>query len=145
MTEATSLPAVSDEEQLARFILRRNQIRSDQTVKPDAFIPYPWPDLSVTRHLGLSESELWSIGETTADERPATLYGRADVQASTFRKQSLILSPTQTPKNHVNIGGWPSDKPAQKIIAQEIAAEAIFVPHSDMGATQSSYYPERAQ
>jgi hypothetical protein len=128
MTEPTSLPPVSDEELLARFILRRNQIRSDQTVKPDAFIPYPWPDLSVTRYLDLSPAELWTIGKEIADERPATLYGRADVLARIFRKQSLSLTPTHTQKNHVNVGGWPSDKPAQKNIAQEIAAEALFVP-----------------
>ncbi|MEX2120214.1 MAG: hypothetical protein WD847_11520 [Pirellulales bacterium] len=29
--------------------------------------------------------------------------------------------------NHANIGGWPMDKPAQKIIALEIAATAVFL------------------
>jgi hypothetical protein len=91
MTETTPLPPVSDHEQLARFILHRNQIRSDQTVKPEAFIPHPWPDLSVTRHLELSQTELWAIGQELADVRPATLYGRADVKAHIFRKQSLTL------------------------------------------------------
>jgi len=128
MTGETSLRSVSDEEELARFILRQNQFRSDHTVKPDAFIPYPWPDLSVTRHMELSEAELWEIGQEIADQRPATLYGRADVRAIVFRKQSLTLSPTATPKNHVNVSAWPSDKPTQKIIAQEIAAEAVFLP-----------------
>ena len=49
---------VLDDESLARFIFQRNYIRSDQTVKPNAFIPHPWPDLSVTRHFGLTEEEL---------------------------------------------------------------------------------------
>ncbi len=128
MIRRLASPPVSDDERLARFILFRNRIRSDQTVKPDAFIPHPYPNLSVTRHLGLTESELWEIGQEVADSRPATLYGRADVRGSTFTRQSLTLSPTAKPRNHVNVGGWPSDKPSQKIIAQQIAAVAAFVP-----------------
>jgi hypothetical protein len=128
MTDKLGLPSIADDEWLARFILSRDRIRSDQTVKPDAFIPYPWPDLSVTRHLELSENELWEAGQEIADSRPATLHGRADVQAKIIRKQSLTISPTDKPKNHANISGWPPDKPSQKIIAQEIAAVAVFVP-----------------
>jgi hypothetical protein len=120
------LPVLPDE-LLARFILSRNQVRSDQTVKPDAFIPYPWPDLSVTRHIGLTDEELWKTGQDVADSRPASLYGRADAQAKTFIEQSLTLSPTDVPPNHVNVTGWPSDKPSQKMIAQEIAAASVFV------------------
>ena len=119
---------VSDNESLARFIFQRNHIRGDQTVKPNAFIPHPWPNLSVTRHVGLTEEELWETGKEIAEDRPATLYGRADIHASTITKQSLSIIPTATPRNHANITGWPPDKPSQKIIAQEIAAAARFVP-----------------
>jgi hypothetical protein len=121
------LPPVSDDEVLARFITQRNHIRGDHSVKPNAFIPHPWPNLSVTRHLGLTEQELWEIGQDVADARPATLYGRADVQAVTITSQSLTIVPTPTPRNHANVTGWPPDKPSQKIIAQEIAAVATFV------------------
>ena len=55
MTNRPTLLAVSDDEWLARFILFRNQIRRDQTVKQGAFIPYPYPDLSVTRRLELTD------------------------------------------------------------------------------------------
>lgn len=130
MIRRLTLLPVSDEERLARFILRQNQIRSDQTVKPDAFIPYPWPDLSVTRHLGLTDKELWETRQEIADSRPATLHGRADVRGRSFREQSLIVSPTEAPRNHVNITGWPSDKPSQRMIAQELAAAAVFVAKS---------------
>ena len=127
MTEEPTVAAVLDEEWLARFVLFRKWIRSDQTVRPDAFIPYPYPNLSVTRHLGLTDSELWDIGRDVADDRPATLYGRADLQALNFRKQSLAISPTRMPRNHANVSGWPPDKPSQKIVAQEIAALGAFV------------------
>jgi len=117
---------VSDEECLARFILFQKWVRTDQTVRPDAFIPHPYPDLSVTRHTELSNAELWQVGQRIANNRSRTLYGRADIQALEVKKRSLCIQPTLTPKNHANINGWPVDKPAQKMIAQELAAVASF-------------------
>jgi len=135
MTDIPALPPVSEDEWMARFILFRHWIRkSDPPVRPDAFIPHPYPDLSVTRHMDLLEAELWQIGQEIADKRPATLYGRADLQAISVIKKSLRIVPTPEPKNHANITGWPADKPSQKIIAQEIAAEARFVPNSDFSS-----------
>lgn len=126
------LPITSDE-QLARFILFRKWIRTSEpvkTVKPDAFIPHPYPDLSVTRHKNLSEQELWRIGQGIADARPATFYGRADIRAAEVRRQSLNVEPRPIANNpnHATVIGWPADKPTQKIIAQELAAKANFVP-----------------
>lgn len=128
MGDKTELPPVTDDELLARFILFRKWIRHDQTARPDAFIPYPYPDLSVTRHRELLEFDLWQIGQSVADKRSLNLYGRADIQALAVKAQSLHIEPTPMPKNHANIIGWPLDKPRQKIIAQEIAATARFVP-----------------
>lgn len=121
------LAPVSADELLARFIFQSNHIRGDHSVKQNAFIPYPRPNLSVTRHLGLAQNELWEIGQEMAESRPAKLYGRADVLARTVTTQFLNVVPTATPRNHANITGWPPDKPSQKIIAQEIAATAQFV------------------
>ncbi len=121
--------AVADEEYLARFILFSNWIRnSDQTVKPDAFIPYPHPDLSVTRHLYLSEEAIWEIGQGVANTRQKTLYGRADFYAAAAQKQLLKIESAPAPNNpnHANIIGWPVGKPAQKIIAQQLAADAVY-------------------
>jgi len=128
MKEDVSLTPVADDEALARFVLFRGWIRSsDGKVKPDAFIPYPYPDLSVTRHIELSEAEIWQIGQQVADQRPATLHGRADIQAFSVKRQSLRIVPTLEPRNHANVIGWPKDKPAQKIIAQQLAADAHYV------------------
>lgn len=135
MNEDASLTSVTDDEVLARFVLFRGWIRtSNSTVKPDAFIPYPYPDLSVTRHIELSEDQLWQIGQQVADQRPARLYGRADIQALHVNQRSLRIVPTPEPKNHANVTGWPKDKPAQKIIAQQLAAGAHYEPkpHSSL-------------
>ena len=129
MNEGVGEVPVTSDEQLARFILSSNWIRkSDQTVKPDAFIPHPYPDLSVTRHKSLTEQQLWQIGQVIADSRPATLYGRADIQTSSVRRQGLEVDPKRLAnnQNHANVIGWPTDKPTQKIIAQELAAKANF-------------------
>lgn len=129
MNGDASSSQVTDDEFLARFILFHGWIRgSDSTVRPDAFIPYPYPDLSVTRHIGLSVEEIWQIGQAVADRRPATLYGRADIQAFYVKRQSLRIVSTTEPKNHANVTGWPKDKPSQKIIAQELAAVCHYVP-----------------
>jgi hypothetical protein len=128
MGNDTDLQPVTDDELLARFVLFSNWIRHDRTVRPDAFIPYPYPDLSVTRHTRVSESELWQLGQNVSDKIGRPLYGRADINAFAVKMQSLRIEPTPEPKNHANITGWPADKPGQKIIAQEITATARFVP-----------------
>jgi hypothetical protein len=129
MTSAEPPPSVADDELVARFILFSAWYRKDQTLKPDCFIPYPYPDLSVTRHWGLSEAALWQIGQATASARPAMLYGRADLKAVEIRRQKLQVDAAPLPDNlhHANITGWPPDKPMQKTIAQELAAAAKFV------------------
>ncbi len=129
MTERSEPDRVTDEERLARFIVRGRWIRSDQTVRPDAFIPHPHPDLSVTRHKNLSEQELWRVGEGVADAVAKALHGRADVRASAVRRYRLEVEPkpVRDNPNHACIVGWPVEKPAQKIIAQQIVAECKFV------------------
>jgi len=128
MSEEPANVEIDDDEWLARFILYSRWIRgSDNTVKQDAFIPPQNSELSVTRHLDLSEEELWQAGQVVANTRPSTLYGRADLQAITARNQSLEVRAASPPKNHAIIVSWPNEKPAQKIIALELARAALYV------------------
>jgi hypothetical protein len=126
------MPTVDSPEFLSRFVTSSRWIRADQTVKPDAFIPYPYPDLSVTRHKNNSESQIWEVGKKIVNSRPEppTLYGRADLTAGEVRKAKLEVEaqPDQTNPNHAVIIGWPTDKPSQKIRAQELAVVARFRP-----------------
>lgn len=127
MNTLENLSPVDDYELLARFIRFKRHIREDGTVRQDAFIPHPHPDLSVFRHVGLNENELWDIGRAIV-KQSAQLYGRADLHAIEARNQKLRIEPTATPRNHANITGWPPEKEAQKIIALELAARARFYP-----------------
>ena len=132
MTKDGGSSPIEAHEMLARFILFGGWFRkSNQTAKPDAFMPPPNLRLSVTRHLGLPEAEIWTIGEDVTRTRPAaTLYGRADIETAQVRDVSLAVQPSPAPgnPNHADIVDWPNDKPSQKSVAQELAARARFVP-----------------
>jgi hypothetical protein len=122
----TVVPAIEVNERVARFILKQSHLRQDRTVKQDAFIPHPHTDLSVTRHLQLSETQLWQIGHDVARQTRKKLHGRTDLQVSVFQRHELrvVAAPLSDNRNHANVTGWPADKPAQKIIAQQVAAAA---------------------
>lgn len=134
MSDGDKVPPITSDEWLARFIHYQRYIRQDRTVRADAFIPHPYPDLSVTRHLQLSDAELWRIGDDIARQINRSLYGRADAQVFVFQRQGLQVAPEpvfpQNP-NHANVSGWPAEKSAQKIIAQQVAAAAskVLPPH----------------
>ncbi|HOW51815.1 MAG TPA: hypothetical protein PLV42_07210 [bacterium] len=124
---------VDPQELLARFVVRENKkrwLRADNSVKQDAFIPYPYPDLSLTRHVGISQAGIWELGDDVANASNRTLYGRADSLASEFQNVLLNVYPDPLPENpnHAVVVGWPLAKEDQKAIAQEIAATAHFVP-----------------
>ena len=130
MIDPANVPEVATNEMLARYVLHSSHIRSDQTVRQNAFVPHPYPNLSATRHLSATETELWTVGENVAAASGKTLYGRGDVSTTACLAQRLTVqaSPTPNNPNHADVSAWPADKPAQKIIALEIAAAAKFVP-----------------
>lgn len=124
------IPEVAHEELLARYVLHSSHIRRhDQTIKPDAFIPHPHGELSVTRHVTATEEELWGVGEAVAQRRNRTLYGRADLRAANCADQRLRVQAALLPDNpnHANIVGWPAEKSEQKAIALQLAANAVLV------------------
>ena len=128
---------VLPDELLARYITSsRWYRRADQTVKQDAFIPPENPlELSTTRHLNLSENEIWDIGnEIVSGQQNRKLHGRADEEVSHVTSQSLnvVADPTTDNPNHANIRGWPPGKDARKLLALEIARGARFVANPNL-------------
>jgi hypothetical protein len=130
MSDVSGVP-ISDDEMLARFVLKKEWIRkADNTPKQDAFIPPKDLQLSVTRHAGISTEQLIETGESVAVETSLQFLGRADIEAGAVVKNALkaVAWPLAKNQNHAHVIGWPADKEARKTIAQELAAAAKFVP-----------------
>lgn len=130
MNEAAGSP-LSDDELLARFVMRKDWIRkADNTVKQDAFIPPTDLQLSVTRHSGISTDQLVEAGKSVAIKRSLEFHGRADIETRAVVKNALkaVAWPLADNAHHAHIIGWPADKETRKTIAQELAAASKFVP-----------------
>lgn len=131
MLDPTQVPPVAPDELLARFVLFSRHFRSsDNSVKPEAFMPHPLTELSMTRHLQAAAAELWREGERVARLREARLYGRADVGVAAFTDQGLTIAaaPIAENPNHANARNWPAEKPDQKMKALLIAERSKYVP-----------------
>ena len=115
---------VGNDERLARFIVVEKYVRANQTVRFEAFRPYKYVELSVSRHRDLSEDELWSLGAEVAAKIGKPLLGRADLRAAAVRAVRLEVKPDEPPRNHANIVGWAAEKSAQLSHAQALAAAA---------------------
>jgi hypothetical protein len=129
MIDANHVPDVSDDEVLARYAMQSSHFRSsDQTAKPEMFMPHPYQELSLTRYFDATIEEVLALGVQKAKELSKTFYGRADIQSIKCKVSSLqvVKDPTPENPNHVNIQGFPLEKPEQKAIALELAASAKF-------------------
>ena len=132
MLDPLNIPEVQPQEMLARYIFSQSQFSKTQgRIKAGAFLPPRNLELSVTRHRDASEAKVWALGIDAAQQSERTLHGRADTLALTYQSQELRTNADPQPENpnHAIVVGWPEDdKPAQKLIAQQIAAVAKFVP-----------------
>jgi hypothetical protein len=125
MIDSANIPPTADNELLARFIVYSDEKRADGTVKHKLFLPYKLMELSVNRHREATIEETWQVGFDVATERGRTLYGLANIRASSCRSNELDVTPApQLPKNpnHANIVGYPPTKEDQMAIAQILAA-----------------------
>ena len=125
MIDPKDIPPVADNELLARFILNSNEKRDDGNVNHKLFMPYKLTELSVNRHREASPEETWTIGFDIASQRYKTLYGLADIRASSCCHGTLQVIPDPIlPRNpnHANIAGYPPTKEDQMALAKVLAA-----------------------
>ena len=120
---------------LTRHLLSSKQFaREPRRVKSSAFIPRENPgtgifQTSVFQIQGLSEDEVWSLGEQhVLKNRPdRRVHGRADVTVQEVLGVGLYLDPDNDPPRHANIVGWPGTKPERKLVALKLAEAARLV------------------
>lgn len=121
---------IDPEELVARYLTSSKYFsRERKAVKSVAFLPRDDNlQLSVFRTEGLTEAEIWKIGEeNVARLTHRNLHGRGDITASIVQAQGLHIDPDDSPRRHANIIWWPEDKPKRLEIAQELAASATLI------------------
>ena len=111
---------VEASEMLAHYLFRKELRQEDNTVKPEAVMPFPHEGLSVTRHRCLTDDEVWESGKVVANKQSRTLIGRADFKNSDLPK-GLNAEPSEPPRNHADIIGWPSERSGQMAQAMKLA------------------------
>lgn len=117
---------ITREEEVARYLLERKEIRSNGKLHWRALLPNKDGETSVYRISGWSENDIWVTGlHNVAATRGKVLVGRADLKASDVYDKSLTIRPDQIPTSrHADIMGWPEDKDRLQAIAIDLAAEA---------------------
>lgn len=108
-------------QKLARFIRHSNQFsKKSKIIKSSAFLPYPHLELSVFGITGLSEEEIWDIGNNVLPSNK----GRGDILTIIVEKIGLNIDKNNIPPRHTNIIGWPDEKSKQKLYAEKLALAA---------------------
>ncbi len=92
-------------------------------------MPHPLIELSMTRHREATEAELWDEGRRVGAIRNTALHGRADVAVEAFEAAGLnvVAKPIADNSNHADAINWPSEKPAQKIMAILVANKSKYL------------------
>jgi hypothetical protein len=96
-------------------------------VKYAAFLPDKNGETSVFRTSGITNNEIWEIGDCEVSiKRGKPILERADIGTNNVISKDLEVVPREPPSRHANIIGWPDERSKQKIIAMELASESIF-------------------
>lgn len=112
---------------LARFIFSKRMYRADKSIRHNLFIPNPKDNTtSVFRISYISDDEIWNIGDSVGVMREKPTLGRADIASDVVIAKDLKIVPEEPPERHANIIGWPNDISEQKMIALELASEAML-------------------
>jgi hypothetical protein len=80
---------------------------------------------SVYRTQGLSAPEVRKIGQEFVEPLRGQLKGHADQVSAVIFDAGLVIEPDTRPHpRHANIKGWQRSRPADRILAEKIAATA---------------------
>ena len=118
-------PAWTGREELARFLTQSNHHTSGRVSARAFTLPKNETQLSIFWSEGLSEAERWLLADEQLQVRPA--IGAALFTPDVVGRAGLHLDRDGTDHpRHASLGGWPTEKDAQKECASVIAAEATL-------------------
>ncbi len=116
---------------LARFIFQKSQFsKIPAKPKQGAFLPHPSTlKISALWRDGLSEQDIWKIGDSLGAARSKQPLARADFGIATVSEAKLTIEPDPLPQipQHINLCGWPIDKDEQKSIALLLCARSSLI------------------
>ena len=126
--------SVSEIETVCRFLIsKRHFAKSKSTIKYGALLPNQNGETSVYRMSGISDSEIWLIGEEfvrtpIAKERGScSIYGRGDIEVKEVLEANLAVIPKPKPHpRHADIMNWPKGKEKKQMLATYLANKAIL-------------------
>lgn len=119
---------LSADDLLARHALEKSHYRADGSVKPNAFRPAPDGSTSVFNITDLLHDEIVDIGnQYVAEPQNRELKGWSEVRVQSVTDCGLNLDPDNNPERHVNIIGWPEERPKQLEIQLELSKKAHFI------------------
>ena len=119
--------SVTDPSETVSRYLFKDDIRSDETIRYQAFLPSSSnPKISVFRVFKLSEQEIWALAvEKVEPIRRKRVTARGDLSIAQVQDRKLVVQPdAETTSRHANIVGWPPDRDERATIAKDIAAIA---------------------
>lgn len=128
-TKARPYPQVRAEETIAVYLLSSNDYAATRgRVKHNRFLPNKELKRSVYRVSGLTEPEIWEIGDIhVAEPQHKTALGRGELVAKAISQQGLEIVPETNPHpRHADVIGWPAEKDARLEIAQALARVATL-------------------
>lgn len=114
---------ISPTEILARFVTSKQHYRpSNNTIRWNAFMPNRSRETSVFRTSGISDNEIWSLGDRHIQKQ---ILGRGDIVVSKVTDKGLEVVPDDTPERHANILGWADydERSKNKSIALQLEDE----------------------
>lgn len=120
------VPDPAPGELTSRYLRQSNlYVPSTERVKPRAFHPDPKHQTSGFRVEGLTEPQIWRLGDTFVNlpsgNKP---QARAELLVSQITGLGLRVEPKEPPVRHANIEGWALEKHEWMSQAQDLAAVA---------------------
>lgn len=99
-------------------------------VRFSAFMPPKSLRKSVYWTGGISEAEIWSIGDSFVAPSRGPIYGRADFNSysmsTNIRELAIELTRKPHPR-HADIVGWDDDRRKRRLQAEKLADESVLV------------------
>lgn len=119
--------AVNPEENIARFYFSKKDVRQDNTIKHNVFMPPSHGRMSVYRTSNLTNQEISEIGRIYVEpDRGKPIVGRAELMAVEIYSCDLKINPTELPHpKHANIEGWELNTEKDRLKAMKLAANAV--------------------